>query len=962
MMRRVLLIGCAWGCGLAVALVSLDSATAAPRITNVSLRGLQAGGVTTLMIEGDELLPEPRVMLSVPVAKLSIKEGATAKRMEVEFALDGQTAGGIYLLRVASASGISESTAVAVDNLSQIAFAPQLPTLNVAMTGALEGSAVLTTSFAGKQGQRVLIEVESRRLGSKLDPVIHLYDARRVQLTWSRGVASISGDARCAATLPSDGQYTIEIHDSLYRGDRPGFFRLKAGEFHYADLVYPLAAQQGVTTNFEFASTNLAAGVLASATWSNVDGPPQIFQPAPWPAGVSLLCGSRPPVIVSNHAEILEPPPGDKLPELSATPVAVNGRISEKGQQDRYRLAVSPGQKLRFDVLARRAGSPLDGVLSIQNEQGAELAGNDDRPGTSDPGLDFTVPDGVGAVVVALRDLQGRGGAEFIYRIDVAPIGPDFSLSLDDSLYNVPKDGVELVSVKIDRAGYNGPVKLHFRNLPTSVSITGDEIPAGATEAFVTLSAPGLSAAQAMTTVVGSSTEPNTSIRRSALGPANAVNKHQPWLRDEVALAVAGPSPISLVWDLFSAETKFAVGTTLPIKLRVARAAETAGPVRLKLLTTQVMPRKRVKVTGQPDREVDDTERAIRLEASTIAPDKNEDEGKIVIPADLPRIAYDVAIKAELLSADKKTVLATAVTPARRMAAAAPMSVELAAGGPLEARAGLGPTGKLAGKVHRVSGFDLAVNLTLAGLPKGVTPPSFVVAADKTDFAFDVAFPYGTPPGDLSGVQLVATSQSDPKKPITLVRANEIPLAIKVVPGEKPPVEKPLTIFEDQAEFVASLNEGGGQASLLSEEKFSGAASVKVTPDQRFNPALPGLGVKIREKPAAGEFRYLQFAWKKQGGQAICLQLNHDGQWGPVAGSPAKFRYHAGPGGECFGASLAVDSNLPVGFTLVTRDLFADFGEFTLNGIALSPVDGEFALFDHIYLAPSPESFDLVKP
>lgn len=120
--------------------------------------------------------------------------------------------------------------------------------------------------------------------------------------------------------------------------------------------------------------------------------------------------------------------------------------------------------------------------------------------------------------------------------------------------------------------------------------------------------------------------------------------------------------------------------------------------------------------------------------------------------------------------------------------------------------------------------------------------------------------------------------------------------------------------------------------------------------------------MKIREKPAAGEFRYLQFAWKKQGGQAICLQLNHDGQWGPVAGSPAKFRYHAGPGGECFGASLAVDSNLPVGFTLVTRDLFADFGEFTLNGIALSPVDGEFALFDHIYLAPSPESFDLVKP
>ena len=106
----------------------------------------------------------------------------------------------------------------------------------------------------------------------------------------------------------------------------------------------------------------------------------------------------------------------------------------------------------------------------------------------------------------------------------------------------------------------------------------------------------------------------------------------------------------------------------------------------------------------------------------------------------------------------------------------------------------------------------------------------------------------------------------------------------------------------------------------------------------------------------------MQFAWKKQGGQAICLQLNHDGQWGPTGDKPAKFRYHAGSGGECYGASLALDANLPAGFTLVTRDLFADFGEFTLTGLALSPVDGEYALFDHIYLGATPADFELVKP
>jgi hypothetical protein len=180
---------------------------------------------------------------------------------------------------------------------------------------------------------------------------------------------------------------------------------------------------------------------------------------------------------------------------------------------------------------------------------------------------------------------------------------------------------------------------------------------------------------------------------------------------------------------------------------------------------------------------------------------------------------------------------------------------------------------------------------------------------------------------------------------------------------EPAPAEQPLAVFEDQPEFVANLTQGDGAATLLADDKFSGAASVKVTPGQKFNPTLPGLAVKIRQNPGPGEYRYLQFAWKKQGGTRICLQLNHDGQWGPVAGNPGKFRYDAGAAeGESYGAALRVDANLPAAFVVVTRDLFADFGEFTLDGLALSPADGEFALFDHIYLGHSPRDFELVKP
>ena len=57
-----------------------------------------------------------------------------------------------------------------------------------------------------------------------------------------------------------------------------------------------------------------------------------------------------------------------------------------------------------------------------------------------------------------------------------------------------------------------------------------------------------------------------------------------------------------------------------------------------------------------------------------------------------------------------------------------------------------------------------------------------------------------------------------------------------------------------------------------------------------------------------------------------------------------------------------VDDKLPDEWTVVTRDLFADFGEFTLNGLAFSPIDGAHAYFDHIYLGHTVDDLDTVKP
>jgi hypothetical protein len=935
-----------WALGaVAVLLGPLAGAQAAPQISSVTPRGLRSGATTTLTIDGTDLLPGPRLVLpGLAIASQAVKPGTTANRVVLDVTLADDVPPGLYQVRVATASGISNAVTVGIDDLPQVPVAPDVVGLPVALHGTLAGGATVRTTFPGRKGQRLVVDIEARRLGSAIDPLIELYDPRHVQLAWAQGTATFTGDARLQAVLPADGRYTVELHDALYQAGAPGQFRLKLGDLHYADLTLPLGVQRGTPASLELIGTvppGTRVALDPAAAWGDL--------PAPLPRRHGFT-GAAPRVFVSDFPEVVEAEqPAGQLQEVTV-PAIINGRLGKPREEDRYRLRVQPGMSLRFDVVAHRVGSPLDGVLVLRKEAGGQLAANDDRPNTVDPGFDFTVPDGVTSVVVALTDLLGRGGPNFVYRLAITPTGrPDFSLTLFEDRFHVASPGTAFIRVRANRAGYSGRIKLSVPGLPAGVTVAGDEIPAGATDTLLALAAPaGVSPAQVVTQVLGESDDPKQPVRRVALLPEMPATRNQPWLRAEVAVAVTGPAPLTVAWD--EAETPLPLGSSHGAKVQVTRAAGVTGAVRLALVTSQVVPKTR-------DGKQDDVNRALRLQGMpTIPANQTAGVAPVLVPADLPEMPYDVALRADLLGGSGNTVVATAYTPARRLRPVTPFRLELAGSAAVEARSGVGPTGKLTGKVLRLGDYKKPVTVTLAGLPAGASPPVLVVPGDKSEFELVVAFPYGLKPGELPNVKVVATGDGTPA-----LKSNAIAVAVKVVPGEPPP-QKALAVFEDQPEFVANLKDGGGTAALEAADKYSGTHSVKVTPDQRFNAQLPGLGVKIREKPGPGEYRYLRFAWKKRGGQAICLQLNHDGRWGPTDGKPAKFRYHAGPGPECYGASVGLDARLPADWVVVTRDLFADFGEFTLTGIALSPVDGEYALFDHIYLARTPQELEAVKP
>jgi putative heme-binding domain-containing protein len=153
-------------------------------------------------------------------------------------------------------------------------------------------------------------------------------------------------------------------------------------------------------------------------------------------------------------------------------------------------------------------------------------------------------------------------------------------------------------------------------------------------------------------------------------------------------------------------------------------------------------------------------------------------------------------------------------------------------------------------------------------------------------------------------------------------------------------------LVDENLDLVTHLNQGDGAAEFESQDVLNGKVSLRISPPQRFSPQIAGWNFPIREKPGPGEYRYLRFAWKTDGGDGVMLELADRGQW--PRPDRATRRYFAGRNTTGWHAT-EVSPSAPSKWTEQTRDLWADFGDFTLTGIAPTAIGGP-ALFDRVEL------------
>src|SRR5262245_39850172 len=122
--------------------------------------------------------------------------------------------------------------------------------------------------------------------------------------------------------------------------------------------------------------------------------------------------------------ESIEKEPNNDWSEAPWTemPVVINGKITA-GDYDHFRFSAKAGQVLIFDLNSSRTGTRFDGVLSLLDTKGRELAEQDDYYFDKDPHLVYRFTE-TGEYVLRAWGFRESGSAAAEYRLLIGEV-PD---------------------------------------------------------------------------------------------------------------------------------------------------------------------------------------------------------------------------------------------------------------------------------------------------------------------------------------------------------------------------------------------------------------------------------------------------------------------------------------------------------------------------------------------------------
>lgn len=453
-----------------------------------------------------------------------------AEMVLIEVTIDADAAPGNRELRIKASAGLSNPVVFQVERLPEVrelepndrqAY-PDLPgapegtvlpeakpvALPVVLNGRIMPGDVDRFRFRARRGQQLVMEAQARSLIPYLadavpgwfQATLALYDAEGNEVAYADDYR-FNPDPVLFYKIPADGEYELEIHDSIYRGREDFVYRIVVSDRPFITQMFPLGGTAGADTVATVSGWNL----------------PETRLPLNTDPGNEGIC--RTGYVEGQRRSNSVPYAVDTLPEIDESesnntpkraqkinlPAIINGRVSEGDDVDVFRVRGHAGARLVAEVTGRRLNSPLDSLLQLTDTSGKVLAWNDDHVEEegylhkdklglvthhADSYLMAELPRD-GTYYVHLSDALHHGGQAYGYRLRISAPQPDFALRVTPSSVQVKMGGAVPICIHALRQdGFDGAIDVTLKDPPVGFLLDGGRIPAGSDRVRMTLRAP----------------------------------------------------------------------------------------------------------------------------------------------------------------------------------------------------------------------------------------------------------------------------------------------------------------------------------------------------------------------------------------------------------------------------------------------------------------------------------------
>lgn len=807
---------------LLVVASAVSASASDPTLSVITPRGVQRGAEHVLTFSGARLSDAEEILFYEPgfeVVKIEPDaKNANIVRVTVKVAADCSL--GEKVAQVRTKSGISDYRTFFVGALPAVAekepntefTTPQAIEQNVTVEGVVQNEDVDYFVVDAKKGQRLSVEVEGMRFGQTLfDPYIAILDSKRFELSGVDDSPLVRQDAVTSVIIPEDGKYIIEMRESGYGGNGNCRYRLHVGQFPRPTAVYPAGGKAGEEVEFTFIGD--AGGPTKQKVTLPADGTTEMQIFAQDDRGISP---SGHTIRISPDPNAFEAEPNNSLAEATAAafPSAFNGVLDKAGDIDFIKFTATKGQTYEVECFGRRIRTGIDPVMHVfRIRDGAALTGNDDSRGP-DSYFRFAVPED-GEYAIRIMDHLGRGGEDFVYRVEFQPVVPKLTLGIPRvARYSQSRQQVYVAKgnrfgtlISASRANFGGEIVLEDMQLPAGIKVTAPAMPANLN------TMPVIFEATADAVLSGALVD----FRAKLNDPAKNISGR---FENRADFVISSPGQSLYVWKDVE-RLPVAVIDELPYSIEIVQPKVPIvrnGSMQLKIVAK--------KKEGWDEQ--------INVQFPFRPPGIGANSS-VNIPKGQTEALYPLSANGSA-AIGKWPVYAIGSANVGGTAWAASQMATLEVAEPYvgialqRAAVELGKETEIVAEIQVLKDLTAPAKVELVGLPHKVTAEPLEISKDTKELVFKIKTATDSPAGNHKNIfcKVVVTENAEPitharvggtelrvdkplPKPVAKVPVKEAPKAVVKAEAPKPPVEKRLTRLEKLRLEAKKAAEGGGE-------------------------------------------------------------------------------------------------------------------------------------------------------